>query len=114
MIDPVATIYLSEEASEAVDVFSNTMNSVCYVYEEAIRNVENITSAVLGEELVRSVSSLRCDPSDDVRCHNEWKSTGHDVFGAGKHGGLLQYTKENNNSRSYSHVLWTTIQFSAW
>lgn len=81
MTDAAASMKLSEEAKRAVEVLSEPMNSVSYIYGAVFCDLEELYGAVSGEKLAESVDFLLCDPPCNVRLLSELGNISHDVFG---------------------------------
>lgn len=79
--DIAASMDLSEDAKQAMEVLDEPMNSVYYMYDADFCDIAELHEAGGEEELVDSVYFLPCDPAYNLSRQNEWENTTHDVFG---------------------------------
>lgn len=63
-----------------MEVLGETMNSVCYIYNEHFRNLEELRKASAEEELAKSVDVLPCKAPYHVMHQSEPVTRSHDVF----------------------------------
>lgn len=65
-----------------MEVLSNAMNSIYYMYDSDFRSIEEVHKADAREDLVVSLHFLLCDPLYNSRRQSELKKTWRDVLRA--------------------------------
>lgn len=67
MTDDESSLNLLEEAKRAIQLLSEAVNSVCYIYDTDFRSNEELHETGIREGVVETVDSLLCDAPYNVR-----------------------------------------------
>lgn len=105
---------LSEKAKAAMEVLSDAVNSVFYIYHTVSGDFEKLHEADAGEELTVSVDFLLCDPPYHVRGQSKSEDTNYDLFEPNEKGYSCDIAKMLIKPRNNGHASCSTLQCSLW